>query len=310
MADNQNTQNLIEDYLNNRLTEADRSQVDSMIDSDPQFKQELNFQKEVLDTLKEFRKVELKNRLGSLPVQSSLIGSLVSNSVYLKSALVAGLTGIVGIGAYFAFDNTSVDAITSKMVSIENVTKIDFPSTISPVAAPESIASIDVPVLKRNNFIAPNANRVKEIASKTTLKETSSPTITDLSIDINIDHDDDLFEEKSSDNVLSKDFENKAINKTAIQKNSEIEVAAINKGSKNFQYKFSKGKLYLYGDFGKETYEILEINRESEKEIILYLKGKYYELDNDTRKSTSLTPINDLNRIREIEILKKIKLDQ
>jgi hypothetical protein len=69
----------------------------------------------------------------------------------------------------------------------------------------------------------------------------------------------------------------------------------------NYHYQFKDGKLFLYGPFEKELYEIMEFFNEEKRTLFLYHNENYYLLKDN---STSLKP---LNPIQDTELLNKLK---
>ena len=92
------------------------------------------------------------------------------------------------------------------------------------------------------------------------------------------------------------------VNKLAENK---VEVETVFDRKRDFHYKFYNKKLYLYGDFEKNPYEIIEYNSNSNKLYYLYYEGKFYELMNDQMKITPLAELQDDELINELELLRK-----
>jgi hypothetical protein len=69
-----------------------------------------------------------------------------------------------------------------------------------------------------------------------------------------------------------------------------------------FHYQFREGKLFLYGSFEKNLYEILEFFTENKRTMFLFYKNNYYLLNEENEKIRPLSPINDpalLKKLRE-----------
>ena len=86
---------------------------------------------------------------------------------------------------------------------------------------------------------------------------------------------------------------------------SNIEVLTDNTRKKySFHYQFSGEKLYLYGSFDKDLYEILEFNSDNQRTVFLYYRNKYYPIFSDTKK---ITPLEELDQKSLIEKLNNIR---
>ncbi|MFM7485430.1 MAG: hypothetical protein ACKO13_00780 [Cytophagales bacterium] len=67
----------------------------------------------------------------------------------------------------------------------------------------------------------------------------------------------------------------------------------------SFHYQFAQGKLYLYGDFEKETFKLLEFNGDVHALFIHYNEA-YYLLDEKQTHITKLEPIKDKTLISKL----------
>jgi len=86
---------------------------------------------------------------------------------------------------------------------------------------------------------------------------------------------------------------------------SQLEIEIIsNKRKYPFHYQVIEGRLLLYGDFSEEPYELLEISINSEKELYLFFKDKYYEIEETASEATPLQPVTNKSIVRELEKLK------
>ncbi|MBA4057618.1 MAG: hypothetical protein C0490_23085, partial [Marivirga sp.] len=69
----------------------------------------------------------------------------------------------------------------------------------------------------------------------------------------------------------------------------------------NFHYQFKDSKLYLYGSFEKNLYEIMEFFSDNKRTMFLFYKDNYYLLNEENEKVRALSPIHD------VALLKKLK---
>jgi hypothetical protein len=80
-----------------------------------------------------------------------------------------------------------------------------------------------------------------------------------------------------------------------------IVVETANDKRYNFHYQFKNEKLYLYGAFERNLYEIMEFFSDNKRTMFLYYKDNYYLLNEENDRVKALTPITDT------ALLKKLK---
>jgi hypothetical protein len=70
----------------------------------------------------------------------------------------------------------------------------------------------------------------------------------------------------------------------------------------NFHYQFKDDKLYLYGSFEKNLYEIMEFFSGNKRTMFLFYKDNYYLLNEEDQTVKALAPIKDqalLEKLRD-----------
>jgi len=85
---------------------------------------------------------------------------------------------------------------------------------------------------------------------------------------------------------------------------NKVEVAIDSEGNKDFHYQFYNRKLFLYGDFEKMPYEILEYNTDKNTLYFLFYEGAFYELNSNQMKISPLKEIEDPELIEELKNLR------
>jgi len=86
-----------------------------------------------------------------------------------------------------------------------------------------------------------------------------------------------------------------------------VEIVSEVGHSKGFEYKFFSNKLYLYGDFGKIPYEILELNSSLGKRLFLFYQNEYYSLKMNQKERIPLEKVVEQKLVKELEIIKNNK---
>jgi hypothetical protein len=280
---------LIDDYLSNRLTGAEKEAFEKQLSNDPSLKSDLDFQKRIVEGIRAARAAELKNMLGKVPVGGTSV-SMDFSVVRMAAGIIAA--GVVGATIYFyvtrgetpPFDkaatdlNKTTEELKKPETQPEDVTKVaaDSSKEEAPVAAPEK-ESKKQPARKRDT-----AQPEVKPAQKPKLE------VTDPSADL-----------ESSDNTKS-DNPSTNLNHADIRP-SHIQVDIDSSSKKyDFHYQFVNGKLMLFGTFDKSLYEVLEING-GKHAVFLFYKDAYYLLDENQHKITKLEPITDKALISKLK---------
>ncbi len=275
---------LIDDYLSNRLKGAEKEAFDKQLAIDPTLKSDLDFQKQIIEGIKNARASELKSMLNKVPVGGA--GVSVDFSV-MKMAAGLAAAGIIGAAAYFytrnelpPFDKAATDLNkqTEKVAPEEK----PQPENIAPESnTPESVTPADKDEPKKESKPSVKQDDAKP-AEKPKLE------VADPSDDVN-----------SNDNA--KGEEPSTLNRNEISvSNIQVEMDSSNK-KYDFHYQFVGNKLMLYGSFDKSLYEVLEVNGTNHA-VFLFYKDAYYLLDEKQQKIAKLEPIKDaalVSKLRE-----------
>lgn len=269
---------LIDDYLTNKLSDTQRETFELQLDADPTLKADVEFQRQIIESVKNARAAELKSMLNNIPV------SPVRDFTTLKVA-----AGIVGgallIGSVYWFGSGEEQAILVEpkdSISIVTETEFTLASEDEELTAEQTTETETKPEAKVDTKTTP----VKKDVVKPTI-EVVDPTV-------------ELVESTSS-----------PVNHGVVQatppdievKSPEVNVDSINKKYK-FHYQFNEGKVVLYGSFDRSLYEIIELNGGSHL-VYLYYQNKYYLLNEKATVITPLEIITDKATITKLEAYRK-----
>lgn len=264
---------LIDDYLSNRLSEADRKTFEQQLQSDPALKADVEFQSQIIEGLKQARIAELKAMLNKVPVGGS---SIQLTPLRIAAGLVG--TAVLITAAYFYYRNNE-QPLPKISTSLEDSIKIaedqkPEPIVATPEQTEESIIKKEEvkPAVKKQESVKSE----KPVPSKT---QVAKPTIDviDPSADLN-------------ESTPSKGTELTA--KPAISPSKvDVDIDSTNK-KYGFHYQFVKENVVLFGDFDKSLFEIIEINGEVHS-LFLYYKQNYYRLDETQTEVTPLQVVTD-----------------
>lgn len=289
---NYRLQEKIDDFHAGRMTPEESSSFQNELARDPSLIAESDFQGEIVNGLKEYRKSQLKERLDAVELAPTWF-EFTQQSALLKSFGGVVVATMIGAGVYLSAEE-------------ENETAILAPIVINaPLEKGESF-----------NWIIKPAEPAREI------ENTSLKTKT-LEVVEAVENSDFLVEGSKKDFVLSFEAPNvgKIEDEEALQTSSleelpanqsiEANVAAIDVDSENIKsldvrYKYYDGKLFLSGDFDRAPYEILEINSASGRRIYVKYLNKYYRVETTDRLRV-LPEVKDQAVIEELKLLRKSK---
>jgi hypothetical protein len=270
---------LIDDYLTNRLGDAERVVFEKQLASDPSLKADVALQKHIVEGVKKARAAELKAMLQNVPVG----GSATFDMPMLRMA-----AGVIGAGlliAALSFYFNGKGSTPNMSTSLEDSIKKTDPTDFEPLEEPTDPAlSIEKKEVKAEEQVKKEGSDVK--------KGTVQPIQPKIEA---VDPSSEMINESQNTSSIAKETIKSAITASHIA----VEVDSSSKAYP-FHYQFSKGKLMLYGSFDKALYEILEINGEN-RSVFMYYKDNYYLLNEKQSSITLLEPIKDKELVAKLK---------
>jgi cytoskeletal protein RodZ len=291
---------LLDQYISNRLTAQDKTAFEKKLAADNSLKNEFRIQQRIVEKIREARVSELKTMFNSIPATSLETGT----APIAKAALWVAVAGAVGVGAYLFLNDDKAE--TQNSTSQEQVTKEIPPSIESePQSTPRQESPADVQ--KENTpsgtsqpetgASAPSENDSETSTTPPTSDELKSEEESKAPAPIDVfDPTEEADEKRSNANPEAKSSESSPLNKSSIV----VETDANNK-TYTFHYQFKNGKLYLYGAFEKNLYEIMEFFSDNKRTVFLYYKDSYYLLNEENETVKPLAPINDPTLIKKLK---------
>lgn len=280
---------MLDDYLTNRLSDADRSAMETKLAADQALQQELSIQRQVIEGLRQARIAQLKQMLNNVPIPPAGGQAML---VKLGAAMVTA--GIIGTSVYFFTkdDKTAVAPESAAPVQQEPAAAVPqaqqpaaTPAIDSPAAAPQAELKTPAPVADKKKAKRDTSTQPREPQKPAAFEPAQ--------------------EESTASSASSADA---PVISGTVKNASSSSIAVENAIDKkyNFHYQFKEGKLLLYGPFSeKTTYEILEFFADSKNTVVLYYKDNYYLLREDADKVTPLKPINDVALLRKLKEYRK-----
>jgi len=301
MTDNQKYQNLLDGFFEGTLSTSEETALMKRMETDVDLKSEFDFQKDIIATIRETRKLELKNRLDNIDIKWY---HNISNT--WKVAATATIITVAALTAYYFIDmqetlNTRIDLAQSEILNKAIETKTtDIPK--KPLAS--NTEEIKEPIVERRT----PAIRVSEDSEIVNNDAVTQPAIeTEQTVEVFVPDVIEEFEEV--DNIKLEDATSGDINTMTPSRedlHSSVEINTVLHKKYNFHYNFSHGRLTLYGNFEDVPYEIIEINSASGKRFYLNYKDNFYNIIN-TNTIIPLEPVTNESLINELKIVKENK---
>lgn len=281
---------LLDDYIRERLSDADRAAFEQKLQGDAALQRELKIQQHIADGIRKARAAQLKTMLGSVPVAAVT----TTASILVKVAASVVLTGLVATGIYFYINRNE-------------------PSPAGQPAQQAQPGPIDSAAADTNNSISPeSASPTPEDRPATEPRKHVEPTqpseagaAPNEKIKAYNPADDQNAAETTADVPKAGATEGSAAAKT-----SPVAVVDNTNVKYTFHYQFKEGKLMLYGAFEKNLYEILEIFSDNKRTTFLYYKTNYYLLDEQGEDIKSLQPIRDETLLQKLREYRKNHLEK
>ena len=281
---------MLDEYAGNRLNPQDRAAFEKQLESDAELKNELSLQREIIEGVRTARKAELKKMLNDIPVSSIPTEGM---SLGLKIGLWVVAAGLVTSSLYFYFnreDNTIAQPPVTNEIREES-TENDV------VAEPDATESVqgDQPAQEQPAQLQPKT--AQKQADDTSAPKASTPEKVEEQQAVEpstLDVFDPSQDAENAEQVTAEEIGPKISTKSSIAVVTEVDKRY------NFHYQFRDNKLFLYGSFEKNFYEIMEFFSNNKRTMFLYYKDNYYLLNDADDKVKPLAPINDAALLKKL----------
>lgn len=285
---------MLDNYVANRMSAADKVAFEQQIQHDPQLQRELKIQQHVAEALRQARRAELKTMLGNVPV-TGLPGQM---SGLAKLAIGTLTAAVIGTVAYVVFKQDKTEVQQPVVTEAEVKPEESKGSTTAEVKIEESDPTVSAeetatPSRKTKEPAKPDKTRKTEPKKDETVA--ARPTIEAFNPS---EGETSGTEKSAAESIVNND------NNTAVASMNNKIVAEVDKSNAKykFHYFLKDNKVTLYGDFESSLYEIIEVFSNEKRTAFLFFKNNYYLMNEDNDKVKPLTPINDpvlLKKLRE-----------
>ena len=275
-----------EAYFNNELPEAEKQQLLNDVDSDPSLKSEFQFQQDVVDGIKAFRKKELIARLDNVQIAAT------GQSVLLKGLTVLGIASIATVGTYMWINSDSdKELIAEESGKIEQVISqpdenplvVDGTAEVTSTKKEDVLNDIPVAEKKNTDKKASSANETTASVPEIIMPEVMEPDSSNDAI--------------SEDNLVAPE----AMNTSEINISTSTNVEVKFSKKYNFHYQVTDGQLILYGEFEDSPFEVLEMKTNKGIQSYLFYKDNFYNLNSNSEDIEPLQVIENKELIKELQ---------
>lgn len=276
---------LLDQYVGNRMNAEQKALFEQKLKVDAELNNEFLLQQKVVEGIRKARALELKKLLNNIPVSS--IPSQ-GTSIIAQIGLLVVVAGLVGTGLYFYF---RPEAKVETQQAIRNDVKADEPKVDKAPATDEAQPQQESAVKDEQEVEAPQKNNDDAPKIPSTEKADEKP-VEPSPLDVF-----DPSEELEEPGTVKTEG-----NKTPVPTTPSIVVETLTDNRYNFHYQFKDNKLYLYGSFEKNLYEIMEFFSDNKRTMFLFYKDNYFLLNEENEKVKALTPISDealLKKLRD-----------
>jgi len=294
---------LLDDYLSNRMSGAEKQAFEKQLDADIELKSEYQTQQQLIQGIKNARAVELKTMLKNIPVSPSMAPGEATLLTKVAASLV--VAGLIGTGIYFFLNReTKTEQTISEPVA---QTKPEVTEKVEPKTTTEEPSKIETPStqaldktpVKEERRPSRKVARAAKKASKDSSSLASNPGV--IAEKRKLEVFDPTRESESALKGKNKEISSETTTLNANSSSIQVETDATNK-KYTFHYQWKNGKLLLYGSFEKNLYEILEFfGTDDKRTAFLFYKDNYYLLNEDNEKVKELVPITDSNLLKKLK---------
>ena len=295
MADERDFE-LLDDYLTNRLSDQDRSAFEQKLKADPDLQHEYALQKRLIQGIKDTRIAELKSMLNNVPVPSGGTGNALATKILLGTVA----TIIIGGAAWFFL--RSDETIPAPVVKTEEAIPSEKPSETQ--ATPETKAEDQTIPSTKQEAVETDKNQTSAGTEHSKPSLAKKPDPLSAPAEKKTDKEGPVLDVFTPENDASTGKDNTEIDrKSALTPAASSLIVETDRDNRRytFHYQFREGKLFLYGPFETNLYEIMEFFAGEKRTVFLYYKDHYYLLPEADDQIRPLTAISDP------ELLKKLK---
>jgi hypothetical protein len=286
----------IEAYIKNELSFNERREFEEALRQDPLLQNELLLQQDIIATIRDHRRNELKQRLNRIDVNgtNSGFGGFQIGGALLSGLAVIGVTGLL-LFDHFQEGNKNIPiaaAVIQQPLSTEinDADSSILPEEVTPSSELAIASPAPVDAAKEEAVIEKQKSKPVAIKKKTEI--------------VPVLPSDDFVQETFKDESIKKEDVSIVNDKVALSTESaDSRLVIVDNTNATYQqhYKYTNGQLFLYG-FTK-PYKILDVKISRQR--YLFYDGSFYRLDRNQSQITPVQKVTNQELIIELEKLKE-----
>ena len=283
-------------YVSNRMDAVEQTSFEALMASDPGLKQEVDMQKDIVNSIKNKHVHRIKTKLNSIDV--SLTPALLQTNWLVTYGAIA----LIGIGSFVAYSYYSNDdnPFEAAHTVAEKGEHVNFYSEESEnvetgAETPEKVMDKSIAIMKDRRV--EEGAKINEVKSGTKDDVDNDGKDRTTSTPVSVD-DKDVEEDFSKSDV---EVVKNPMTKTSAN-SSDVDVNIKPTKGKRVEYQFYDDKLYLYGNFNpEEPYVIYDIPTNYGTEYYFKIANKYYKLEPNQVERRELEAITNTELIKELD---------
>lgn len=281
----------IEAYLKGQLDSESASMLEIEISKNPALKNEFEIQKSVFEVIRSNRKAELKQRLETIDVKSG-------SQTWWKYAAVAGL--VTSFGAWIYFHN----AVSNQESTSESVQKKEM--VVSDLKLEDNTVML-APKVNELTTASSKAQTLDKVATSRTSSESKSAKRKEAKEHLPNLPTLQMPEGASEHEPINKDLDTpeQTLTNTAHVSASLAGVEVVRSKKHKFHYRYFDSKLFLYGNFDSNTYDILELNTSKGQSLYLKYENNYFNLEQNKTEISKLEMVKDRQTLKDLEEIQR-----
>lgn len=278
---------LLDDYLSNRMETSEKASFEQKLNADPDLQHEYSLQQSLLTGIISARKLELKTMLNNTPIPAPNHGGNISISA--KVVLGTFIAAIVATGIYLYWNKIEDSDASAPVEETTSTTKGETIEELNVQQDKKSSTPETQVIEPKDQQVMKKEQPLRRKASEEAISPVHQPVL-------------DVFDptEEAEESTAPSDESAR----TSGAKAGSSMAVEVEKHHRNFSfhYQVRDGKLFLYGPFEKNLYEIMEFFSEEKRTIFLYYKDGYYLIEENLDKIRPLNAITDqtlISRLKE-----------
>lgn len=295
---------LIEAYFDGSILPNEKLLLEKQIQKDPLLKAEFELQQNIVSGIKQTRHIQLKQRLSGIEVPPVSISLIQTAAVKWLAGSIAVTTVLGSLFYWFSATNDLIIPIDLKVSQSIDLTDDQSITLSSPqvlyqknTSEPEFIKSklnsnsVAKKVETENRTVDQSARNINRAETNSENNNIAIKPQALLSFE-----DEKLFAENRENDI---DHIKPIAIKIAPASDTQIKVL-MPKEAQKYHYQYYNNKLFLYGNFSEEPYEIIELKQKGDRKLYLSYKDTVFIIMPDVSEITELQQLHDAKLLQEL----------